>query len=192
VKIKKLLCKFSQNFNTFTLIFKLSNGVQVHTIATDDITENERATYKIRAIELNEKACQEHKEGKYTEAERLHTEALNLKLIAMGPNSLSYALSANALAETQIKLKKWDEAEKNLLDAVRIRDSNNLKPLDGAVSRDLLAQVYEYRGDFAKARETRVKIPNRMACSFYEVCLYRLPTRILFTHASGLSSAQIL
>jgi hypothetical protein len=52
-----------------------------------------------------------------------------------------YALSANALAETQIQLEKWDEAEKNFLDAVRIRDASNQKPFDAAVSRDLLPQV---------------------------------------------------
>jgi tetratricopeptide (TPR) repeat protein len=190
VRIKKLSCKFSLDSNILILIFKLSNGVQVHTIATDDITENERATYKQRAFELNNKAYQENNQGNYTEAERLHTEALNLKLIAMGPNSIGYALSANALAETQMKLGKWDEAEKNLLDAARIRDASNQKPFDAAVSRDLLGQVYEYRGDLVKARETRTKFPNRMACSFYEVRL-RQPI-ILFTssHISIRSSAQ--
>lgn len=124
-----------------------------------------------RAFELNNIAHQLGNQGNHLEAERLHTEALNLKLIATGPESVTYALSANALAETQMKLGKWDEAEKNLLDAVRIRDAVTDKSqlFDAAVSRDLLGQVYEYRGDLKKAREVRVKNPNNMTCSHYEV-----------------------
>jgi tetratricopeptide (TPR) repeat protein len=133
----------------------------------------ESATFLQNAWGLNNRGVQAAKRGNHAEAERLHTEALNLKKLAEGPDSVGYALSANHLGEAQIHLGKWDAAEKNLQDAVRIR--NNAGPeFDAAVSRDNLARIYEKKGDFTKARSIRLTFPQKMACSYYEVGIVSL------------------
>ena len=122
-------------------------------------------------VRLNQEARELSARGDYAGAERLHTQALSVKLKNLGMNHASTAISYNALGEVCIKLRKLDEAEDYLKKAVGIGDTFN-PPFDRAYYRENLAQVYEMRGQLAKASDVRLEsAPDHMICSYENVCV---------------------
>lgn len=161
------------------------------TANSSEIDSVTASSYLENAYRLNNEGLAASRSGDHAKAEKLHAEALNLKKVAEGENSIGCSLSANALGEEQIKLGKLDEAEKNLQYAVRIR---NLKGshFDAAVSRDNLGRVYEHKGEYAKAREIRMFKTDKMTCSYYYVRgnLYKLANCSDFSLSAKLMDAR--
>lgn len=120
------------------------------------------------AVELNNRAMALCHAGNHVAAERLHHQALGIKITAFGADSIQAALSFNALGQEQRHLGNLVDAEANLKEAVRIRNEIG-SPFDGAVSRENLAQVYEEKGDLAAAKELRLTKPLEMACANEDV-----------------------
>lgn len=121
---------------------------------------------------LNNLALQAEQSGDLVRAENLHLEALAIKEMGLGPNSLSTAISQNALGELYITLGRLDDAETYLRKAIAIR--NHAGPaFDAAVSRENLAQLYELRGDLKQAKEIRLYgAPDHLSCGYYHVNIF--------------------
>lgn len=128
-----------------------------------------------QAVALSNQAVQASQSGDLVTAERLHRQALELKLRTCGPEGARSATSMNGLGEALLHQGKIDEAEKVLREAVRIRSSKTPQSFDTAVSRENMAQVYEAKGDLQAAKAIRLEgKPNNLACSNYNV---RIPFR---------------
>lgn len=137
-----------------------------------DFTVNPSATVAAATWEaslLNNEALSMARAGNNAGAERLHKQALEIKIDAFGADSIQAALTFNALGEVQYQLKKYDEAEENLRKAVQVR--NGAGPaFDAAVSRENLAQVFEAKERFLEAKQMRDKgKPNNLACGYDQV-----------------------
>lgn len=123
-----------------------------------------------QAAELNNEGLRLSGAGDFAGAERLHLKALDIKLRGMGPTAFSTSISYNELGETYIKMRELEKAESNLKKAIEIRNMYPDNAFDAAVSRENLAQVYEMRGDLAKAKETRLSAGKlNIACAHYKV-----------------------
>lgn len=115
------------------------------------------------AIELNNAAGAAMLAGRYDEAIRLHSEALQIKIRIHGERSFHTAISLNNLGETYFKAGKLDEAADAFAKALVVRDDTAFGGMelgtrqDAAASRDNMARVLEARGDFPGAREMRLK-----------------------------------
>lgn len=125
-----------------------------------------------QAANLNNRALQHSQNGDWSGAERMHLEALELKMQSIGPNAYSTSITYHALGELYLKMGRLDEAEAQLHKAIAIR---NIQPgaasFDTAVSRESLAQVYEAKGDLKKAKETRLSAGKlNIACAHEKVC----------------------
>jgi len=121
------------------------------------------------AFEINNQALQLEQSGDLAGAEKLYLKALKMKEEAFGRDSIQAALTLNALGEAQLKMKKLDEAEKNLRRAVAIRNANSILGMDAAVSRENLAQVLEAKGELLQARGMRmVGMPQAVVCGHYD------------------------
>lgn len=147
------------------------------------------------AVTLNNQAGQASSTGNHTLAISLHNQALPLKIAGYGPDSIQAAITFNALGECHLKAGNLDQAEENLLKALRVRDNKawgglELGPRnDAAASRDNYAQVLEARGgreNFGRAREVRKRGAERgeTMCGCYEVCFFFF-FRFLFCLISG-------
>lgn len=121
------------------------------------------AAEHMEAIQLNNAANVAKRAGRYDEAIRLHSEAVQAKVRLHGERSIHAALSFNNLGETYLKVGRLDEAADALAKALVVRDDKafggmELGPRnDAAASRDNMARVLEARGDFPGARELRLK-----------------------------------
>lgn len=119
--------------------------------------------------QLNNEALAAERSGDLSKAESLHLQAVAIKERGLGLDHVTTALSYNALGELYLKQKKVEDAEKYLNKAVSIRNRKG-PAFDAAVSRENLAQLHELRGDFTKAKETRlIGAPDKLACSNYQV-----------------------
>lgn len=139
-----------------------------------------------QAANLNNRALQHSQNGDWSGAERMHLEALELKMQSMGPNAYSTSTTHSALGELYLKMNRLDEAEAQLHKAVTIR---NVQPgpasFDTAVSRESLAQVYEAKGDLKKAKETRLSAGKlNIACAHEKVYDAQRPGVILLKRRS--------
>ncbi|KAG8895750.1 hypothetical protein FRC01_012208 [Tulasnella sp. 417] len=133
-----------------------------------------------QASNLNNQALARSRAGDYAGAERLHKQALEIKINSTGPNSIQTALSYNALGEAQLKLAKLDEAEESLSRAVEIREAGGPgAAFDAAVSRENLGQVYEAKGLWDQARQVRTRMLDQMACGNYKCPLQMLTSERL-------------
>lgn len=124
-----------------------------------------------QASQLNNQALALSRSGDFAGAERLHNQALDLKLRSIGPQAYSTSSTHNALGELYLKMNKLDQAEAQLHKAIAIR---NIQPgaasFDTAVSRESLAQVFEAKGDLKKAKETRLSAGKlNIACAYENV-----------------------
>lgn len=133
----------------------------------------------IIGVQKNNEGNIARKRGDLARAEKLHKEALQLKIRGFGDESIQAAISFNTLGVTYLKMgpSKLDQAEDNLKKALRIRDyraSGGLErgsAQDAAVTRDNMAQVLEARGKMAEAREMRLRgaKKNEIVCGCVEV-----------------------
>lgn len=130
----------------------------------------------------NQRARALQERGNYQAAEKLHKEALDIKLAAFGMSHPTTAISYNALGEVYIKLHRLDEAEDHLQKALTI--AMQLNPLlDQAGYRENLAVVYEMRGDLDKARATRLEgSQNAMLCAYEKVRTHKLIVPVHTSH----------
>lgn len=94
----------------------------------------------LEAIQKNNAANLASRAGRHDEAVRLHKEALEAKVRDHGGESVHAALSFNNLGEAYLKLGRLDDA---------------------AATRDNMGRVLEARGDFAGAREIRIKAADK-------------------------------
>jgi len=123
----------------------------------------------IQAADLNNRALQLSYQGDYAGAERLHLDALDLKLNSVGDHDTTTAITRNALGELYLQMGRIADAEEQLKRAVSIRLSGG-PVYDAAVSIENLGRVYESKGDFAEARRVRQSHPdNIMVCGNYTV-----------------------
>ncbi|KAK2607302.1 hypothetical protein N8I77_005986 [Diaporthe amygdali] len=115
------------------------------------------------AIEKNNDAHAAQRAGRYDEAIRLHTEALQAKIKFHGEQSAEAAYSSNGLGSAYLLAGKLDEAEDAFRKALKIRDDAAFGGMErgprkyAAETRDNMARVLEARGDFPGARELRLK-----------------------------------
>jgi len=121
------------------------------------------------AVRNNNEGLTLSKNGQYEAAEEKYLTALNLKLRYIGENTITTALSRNALGELYIAMNRLDEAEKHLKLAVEIRNADG-PTFDAACSRENLAIVYEMRGDLLAAKKMR-KSTGKFACGNCDVCM---------------------
>lgn len=119
------------------------------------------------AIQNNNEGLALKQSGQYQAAEQKYLKALDIKLKNIGENTITTALSHNALGELYIAMDRLDEAEKHLEIAVRIRNADG-PTFDAATSRENLAIVYEMRGNLAAAKQMR-KSTGKFACGNYDV-----------------------
>ena len=143
-----------------------------------DLLDDEKKKDFMKAHEHFDMAGILADEGKHLEAETLLLEAKDLCENSSGPNTAAYAFTVHSLGETQVKIGKLDDAEASFLDAIQVR--THFPPTTAtmfmlAMSRDALAQKYEIRGDYKKARELRMAESESMICSFNKVSLYKYP-----------------
>jgi tetratricopeptide (TPR) repeat protein len=131
------------------------------------------AAAKMQAIQYNNEGLALKERGQYDAAEKKYLKALDLKLMHVGQNEITTALSHNALGELYIAMNRLDEAEKHLELAVKIRNADG-PTFDAAASRENLAIVYEMRGDLLAAKRMR-KSTGTYACGNYNVCVYPAP-----------------
>ncbi|KAG6360151.1 hypothetical protein INS49_011207 [Diaporthe citri] len=121
------------------------------------------AAEAMEAIQKNNSAIVAKRAGRYDEAIRLHSEAVQVKVRLHGERSVHAAISFNNLGETYLAAGKLDEAAAAFAKALAVRDDKafggmELGPRnDAAASRDNMARVLEARGDFPGARELRLK-----------------------------------
>lgn len=105
--------------------------------------------------------------GDLVGAERLLLQALDVKTKGFGGQSPQVAATLHALAEVEMRLGKMADAERNLRSAVAIRaDSDKHNDLvEGAKSRELLAQILEAAGNLSGAKAVRLNgHPDAIAC----------------------------
>lgn len=135
--------------NVFTNITEMRSGAD--------------AAEALAAIEKNNAANVAKSAGRYDEAIRLHSEALEAKIRLHGERSIQAALSFNNLGESLLAAGRLDGAADAFAKALAVRDDTafggmELGPRnDAAASRDNMARVLEARGDFPGAREMRLK-----------------------------------
>ena len=140
------------------------------------------------AVGLNNQAQKLVKLGAFDRAEKLHKEALSIKIRTRGENSIQVALTLNALGEVQLKMGKLPEALSNMTKALHIREHEPLQlviapPLvywtianasfDALTSRENLAQIYEAMGDLLKARSTRIE--GKRICGHFHCQKMQIP-----------------
>lgn len=77
----------------------------------------------------------------------------------------------NALGEEYIAIGELDQAEEVLKMARKAREAGGHNDFDSACTRENLARVYELKGNWKKARSTRVDGGDVIACSNYNVSL---------------------
>ncbi|KAL1860633.1 hypothetical protein Daus18300_009123 [Diaporthe australafricana] len=115
------------------------------------------------AIQKNNAANIAKDAGRHDEAIRLHKEALQTKIRLFGERSVDAALSFNGLGSAFLGAGKLDEAADAYSKSLKVRDDAAFGGLeagprqDAAATRDNMARVLEARGDFAGAREIRLK-----------------------------------
>lgn len=130
----------------------------------------------VEAVALNNQAVSLSKAGDDRDSEQLHRKALELKIVNFGSDSISTAISYNALGEALLSNENFTEAEEVLTKAVAIRDARG-PAFDAAVSRENLARVYEAQGKWAQAKELRTRRTEEMVCSNYQVTSFAKPIR---------------
>ena len=126
-------------------------------------------------IDLSHEGLALAKIGDHVGAARVHRQALEYKLAAVGTSDISTAVSYNSLGEALTHLGNLGEAEKNIQSALDIAINLGSRT-DEAFYRENLAIVYESSGDLTKARRTRhMSAPDKYVCSYYGVRL-RIPS----------------
>lgn len=133
----------------------------------------------MEAIQKNNAACVAKRAGRYDEAIRLHTEAIQSKVRIFGEHSVQAALSFNGLGETYLVAGRLEEAADALAKSLVVRDDQEFGGLelgprsDAAITRDNMARVLEARGDFPGAQEMRLKGADKghAVCGCYDVSL---------------------
>jgi len=118
------------------------------------------------AIQNNNEGLALKQRGMYEAAEQKYLRALDLKLTHIGENTITTALSHNALGELYIVMDRLDDAERQLEAAVEIRNADG-PTFDAATSRENLATVYEMRGNLVAAKQMR-KSTGKYACGNYD------------------------
>lgn len=131
------------------------------------------------AFGLSNQAQSLARTGDLVGAERLHLQALDVKTRGFGYQSPQVATTLHMLAEIQIRLGKYADAEQNLRSAVSIRSSSNKQHdlSESAKSRELLAQVLETKGNLTAAKNVRLAgQPDWIACGNSKVEFIRVPS----------------
>jgi tetratricopeptide (TPR) repeat protein len=138
------------------------------------------------AFGLSNQAQSLARSGDLARAEHLYLQALNIKTKAFGFQSPQVASTLHSLAEIQIRLGKYKEAEQGLREAVSIRVASNKQHdlIEAAKSRELLAQVLETFGNLSAAKNVRLADqPDRIACGnskvHFSVCVLCTNSRSL-------------
>lgn len=128
------------------------------------------------AFGLSNQAQSLARSGDLAGAERLHLQALDVKINGFGFQSPQVASTLHSLAEVQMRLGKFGDAEQNLRSAVSIR-SNSSKQHDlveAAKSRELLAQILESNGNLSAAKSVRLAgQADWIACGNSKVRFFR-------------------
>ncbi len=119
------------------------------------------------AVRNNNEGLALKENEQYEAAEEKYLKALDLKLKYIGENTVTTALSHNALGELYIVMNRLDEAEKHLELAIEIRNADG-PTFDAATSRENLATIYEMRGNLLAAKRMR-KSTGKFACGNYDV-----------------------
>lgn len=140
----------------------------------------------IIGVQKNNQAVSALKRGDFARAEKLHKEALKLKVWGFGDESIQAAISYNGLGGTYLKMgpSKLDQAENSFKKALRIVDYREFGGLgkgsaqDAAMTRDNMAQLLEARGKMTEAKEMRLKGAKKgeIICGSIEVSNFRTLT----------------
>lgn len=140
----------------------------------------------IIGVQKNNQAVSALKRGDFARAEKLHKEALKLKMWGFGDESIQAAISYNGLGGTYLKMgpSKLDQAENSFKKALRIVDYREFGGLgkgsaqDAAMTRDNMAQLLEARGKMTEAKEMRLKGAKKgeIICGSIEVSNFRTQT----------------
>jgi Tetratricopeptide repeat len=109
------------------------------------------------AFGLSNQAQSLARSGDLVGAERLHLQALDIKIKGFGFQSPQVASTLHSLAEVRSRLGKFSDAEQNLRSAISIRTSSSklYDLLEAAKSRELLAQILETTGNLSSAKTVR-------------------------------------
>jgi tetratricopeptide (TPR) repeat protein len=132
------------------------------------------------AFGLSNQAQSLVRSGDLVGAERLHLQALDVKIKGFGFQSPQVASTLHSLAEVQIRLGKLNDAEQNLRSAVSMRASSSKRHdlSEVAKSRELLAQILESSGDLSSAKNVRLAgQPEWIACGNSKVTFFRYQIR---------------
>lgn len=129
------------------------------------------------AVFTSNAALKAKRAGNLDEAIRLHSQALEIKLRAYGPEFVQAGISFNGLGETYIAAKRYAEAEEALLKAAKVREESlyggrDMGPaMDKVSTRESLAQVRESQNDFESAKELRMrgKAEDELLCGHSSV-----------------------
>ncbi|KAH7930952.1 hypothetical protein BV22DRAFT_1027708 [Leucogyrophana mollusca] len=119
------------------------------------------------AAALNQRALSLTRQRDFAGAETLYLKALRLKEHHLGREHIETALTTNALGDLYLNMSRLDDAESFLRRAIAVR--MHAGPVfDAAVSIELLAQVYEAKGDLRQAKKTRLSNGTAdIACGNY-------------------------
>lgn len=152
------------------------------------------AAEAMEAIQKNNAACAAKRAGRYDEAIRLHTEAIQSKVRLFGEQSVQAALSFHNLGGAYLEAGRIEEAADAFAKSLVVRDDQEFGGLeigprgDAAATRDNMARVLEARGDFPGAREMRLKGADkgRTICGSDDVSLasVMIPNSLLLKMAS--------
>ena len=78
------------------------------------------------AVSLNNEALQLEEMGDFAGAEKKHLEALRMKIIGSGEDSIPVALTKNGLGELYLKMGELDKAQKMLEESYAVRSSKSV------------------------------------------------------------------
>lgn len=90
----------------------------------------------MQASALNNEANGLEMSGDYDGAEKKFLESLNLKVAAVGQDSIQVALSRNALGELYLKMDRLDDAQQMLEDADRVRSRKSTFLFDKSANQE--------------------------------------------------------
>ncbi|KAL0951204.1 hypothetical protein HGRIS_007930 [Hohenbuehelia grisea] len=94
----------------------------------------------MQGSDLQNRGLQAEKDGDFEEAEQLYLQAIQIREQGLGSDSVTTALTRNALGELYLKMGRLDDAETNLNLALGVRSTSG-PPFDAAVTRETLGQL---------------------------------------------------
>jgi len=118
------------------------------------------------AVSLHNLADVHFQRGEYRQALALHEAGLRMRAGLVSSDDRDIADSLERLANTQMRMERYDAARRNLEKALAIRARRVEEPIELAHSLELIAWLHRYAGDYAAAQaplETALTTLRRFA-----------------------------